>query len=360
MMLSQEESITIHRMKAIGIILMVMVHSSCPVPFLKQFVYMFHMPLFFFASGYCFSQKHFQKPLSFLFKKIKVIWLPYVKWTVIFLFLHNLFFICNIYSQHYGFNGCGSRLYNFSEYPGILWCLLRYMVGEDMLLGGYWFLNALFFGVMIFYISLYVLYRMLQSFHIYFCFILVITLLGLTALLNYFHFEIPYLVLQPRHFFASAFIAAGYAFKYAEVHRSNWKISVLFLLITFMSSFFCYMEIAPTFYEKTCLIPLYFCTAVIAIWAIFSLLYTFSENFSPFVDKVMLRIGKATLPILTWHFLSFKLVSLSIIFLYCLPIDMLAMHPTIGLYAEKGWWIMYFLVGIFVPLQMSRYKFLAE
>ena len=33
--------------KAIGIILMVLGHCSCSVPYVTQVIYMFHMPLFF-------------------------------------------------------------------------------------------------------------------------------------------------------------------------------------------------------------------------------------------------------------------------------------------------------------------------
>lgn len=40
--------------KALGIILMVVGHSGCP-EILARFIYLFHMPLFFFCSGYFFT-----------------------------------------------------------------------------------------------------------------------------------------------------------------------------------------------------------------------------------------------------------------------------------------------------------------
>lgn len=44
---------TLSIVKAIGIILMVIGHSGCP-KYLNDYLYMFHMPLFFFCSGYFF------------------------------------------------------------------------------------------------------------------------------------------------------------------------------------------------------------------------------------------------------------------------------------------------------------------
>ena len=40
--------------KAIGIILMVVGHAGCP-PFIFKFIYLFHMPLYFFCSGLFFK-----------------------------------------------------------------------------------------------------------------------------------------------------------------------------------------------------------------------------------------------------------------------------------------------------------------
>ena len=49
--MGQKRDLTLDLAKAICIILMVIGHSGCP-DYLHRFIYMFHMPCFFFISGY--------------------------------------------------------------------------------------------------------------------------------------------------------------------------------------------------------------------------------------------------------------------------------------------------------------------
>ena len=68
------------------------------------------------------------------------------------------------------------------------------------------------------------------------------------------------------------------------------------------------------------------------------------------IKKILVYIGDNTLTILTWHFLSFKLVSLFLILIYQLPISRLAEFPVIEMYAYQGWWLIYFIVGVGMPI----------
>lgn len=60
-------------LKALGIILMVIGHSGIE-QHVKDFIYMFHMPLFFFASGFCFNDKNLSSPKLYVQNKLKSIW----------------------------------------------------------------------------------------------------------------------------------------------------------------------------------------------------------------------------------------------------------------------------------------------
>ena len=48
---------TVDIIKGLGIFLVVLAHSGFP---LSQTVYLFHMPVFLMASGYCFNLRHAQ------------------------------------------------------------------------------------------------------------------------------------------------------------------------------------------------------------------------------------------------------------------------------------------------------------
>lgn len=72
------------------------------------------------------------------------------------------------------------------------------------------------------------------------------------------------------------------------------------------------------------------------------------------LKEVLVFIGDNTISILTWHMLSFKLVSLIIISIYSLPIEHLAEFPVIESYTTAGWFVAYFVVGVFVPLIFTK------
>ena len=55
--------------KGIGIILMVIGYAGCPT-WMFQFIYLFHMPLFFFLSGYCFNNQYIDDKKIFIFRRI--------------------------------------------------------------------------------------------------------------------------------------------------------------------------------------------------------------------------------------------------------------------------------------------------
>ena len=124
--------------KAIGIILMVAGHSGC-YDYMCSFIYMFHMPLFFFFAGYCFKEKYLEQPRAFIKKRLSSLYLPFVKWQMIFLLLHNVFYWLNIYNDDYG----NIALYsNWHEWGKAAWEILK-MNSYEQLLGGYWFLKSL-------------------------------------------------------------------------------------------------------------------------------------------------------------------------------------------------------------------------
>ena len=128
------------------------------------------MPFYVLGYSYCLYVSHAfvllilrllsqRKIFGFIFRKIKGIWLPYVKYSVLFLLLHNVMYSLNIYNSNYGFKGQTSSIYSHGDVLNHLSEILMRMQGQEQLLGGYWFLRALFFGslmafFMIFFVAM--------------------------------------------------------------------------------------------------------------------------------------------------------------------------------------------------------------
>lgn len=117
--------------KAICIILMVVGHSGCPTH-LRSFIYMFHMPCFFFISGYLLNDKYLTDVKRGLVQKARGSYYPFVKWTLIFILLHNIFTYLHISRTYYSWSDLIERIIRAFT-----------LTGSESILGGFWFLISL-------------------------------------------------------------------------------------------------------------------------------------------------------------------------------------------------------------------------
>lgn len=62
--------------------------------------------------------------------------MPYVKWSILFLLVHNLFFNIGIYNSSYGYGGKVFYMYSQKEYMKRLVYILLTMEKQEPLLGG--------------------------------------------------------------------------------------------------------------------------------------------------------------------------------------------------------------------------------
>lgn len=331
--------------KATAIMLMVLCHAGHGSEYVNDYVYMFHMPLFFFLSGYCLKTEYFSQPHVFVWKRVRGLWWPYVKWSVLFLLLHNVFFGLNLYNGEYGFHGEGSQLYAVTDIAERLQGILLHMQGLEQLLGGYWFLRALFFGSLIAFALLWIAdvanrYMKLKPA----CGMLFGGgyLLALCIWLDHAHRTLTVLYLSPTDMAAALFFLIGHAFRRLKMRKLRSSEMLVAALLVLVGSCFWPMGLGVPFYDNCRLLP-YILTAVLGTWAICSLPW---GRLTGRTASLMQLIGSNTLTVLTWHFLAFKLVSLLIIYVYGLPMARLAEFPVITDYAVQGWWLAYFLVAM--------------
>lgn len=212
----QKDSFThnnnITNLKALGIVLMVVGHSCCSIPYVVHYLYMFHMPLFFFASGYCFKRRYLEEPFTFLKKRMGGAYLPFVKWSIIFLLLHNFFYEINIYNNEYGYKGTVSHSYDFHEAIERIVNIVTIMTDSEQLLGGFWFLRSLFFGSIIAWIALRICKRPWIS---------SVGILTICIVMNKFVFEVPLLKLHTREFAAALIMSLAIALHITKCQSSG-------------------------------------------------------------------------------------------------------------------------------------------
>ncbi len=341
--------------KAIAIVLMVMGHAGIP-QWANHFISMMHMPLFFFMSGYCFKKAYLFDAKKWLQKRFLGVYWPYVKYGMVFVLLHNIFLYYHIYSETFIFNGKPIHYYSLQETIFRLVYVIT-MHGTERLLGGFWFLKALFWGSIIFY----VIRKLFKN-----PFAGALLLLLLCFVTSFFHLSIPYLKIGSLELFAAFFIMAGHIFRKATISSqsialsliSKWWLMIVFFIIVGIGSV--YWPTSMLHYQWYHIFP-YTITAIMGILLIFSIgnwiyhlkPYTNSKYKNIILNKTrkfLIFTGSHTLSILAWHFLSFKIVNLMLISIYNLNIDRLGDFPVMADYAHQGWWIIYLIVGVTLPI----------
>lgn len=83
--------------KGVGIILVIFAHSFSFPNLLTNFICLFHMPLFFFLSGYCFKDKYVNDKRLYVKRSLVILYVPFVVTNLIFIALHNIFYESIVY-----------------------------------------------------------------------------------------------------------------------------------------------------------------------------------------------------------------------------------------------------------------------
>lgn len=325
--------------KAIGIVLVVIGHSGfwpCDNPF----IYMFHMPLFFFLSGYCFKEDNLTKSYKpYIIKKVKGLYFPYIKWALFFLLIHNILCYIEIYDKEYGFYE-----YTFTETAKRFLSIVTCMSGEDAMLGGFWFLKYLFFSS----IALFVLLKNIKI-----QFLIFVSLIIAMFLSSYFNKHIPYLGLGSTFFMAILFMWGGKMYKKQQV-TMRWSFVIIGLLLVSIGAILWPCTMLNFTFSKSLLYLISGIAGSVMILGICQLWL------SKIVDKrwknIFLFVGDNTLTILALHFISFKIVSCFIVMFYGLKPYRLSEFITIHEYSRAGYWMLYSIVGVVVPLIFVKFK----
>ena len=318
--------------KGWGISLMVIGHSGCPQYF-HDFIYNFHMVLFYFLSGFFFQDKKIVKNgRNFMVRKFRGLFWTYIKWSIVFILLHNFFY-------EIGFNE--TTLSQQEMWINIKRSIMGMYQGERFL-GAYWFLISLFWEIVIFSFIVWIdslfFIKYLKPILVFtlFCIGLISIELGIDILIN------RELMILP--FFYLGYLVGNKQIKILDIKYN--KVFAFFLCFPVLSFLTLYIQTAVggnnygPYY-------IYFITSFCGIY----LTMMISEQLTRTkVGVVLDGLGKETLQIMTFHFLAFKMLTALLVSLYNLSSSLLREWPIPT--ELEGFWPLYAFVGIIIPYGM--------
>lgn len=316
--------------------LMVIGHSGCPL-LLGKYISQFHMPCFFFVSGFLIKEKYLNDMSTFIKRRFKGLWWPFVKWSVVFMLLHNVLTSLHIYNSSYTLTDMTYKLFHIVT-----------MTGSEQLLGGYWFLKELLYASVISIIALKLLHSLpnrKEGKEFQNGIILTLTFLVLAYILSIVPFKIP--TIGSKTMLATSFYLAGYSFHHATNTQSNLLFGILSLVTVFIITFF----FTGTMESTNVSIIVYFIVAMMGTIGIINIAGIIKGR----AQNVLNYVGDKTLFLLTFHFISFKLISLILIAYYDLPITRLSDFPVISGFNSFSW-VVYSIVGVIIPLILWEFS----
>lgn len=361
--------------KALGIIMVVFAHTDGR-GLAGEFVYEFHMPLFFICAGYFFSLKFLNNEGEFVKRRFKGLYVPFVKWSVFFLIIHNLMFKIGILNEQFGNwkNGV-THPYTWHQAQQRLWNIIFSMGGYDeFLAGAFWFFRGLFVASILFLIMYKLgvwtanrfsrhdisamqrhgrLFQRTRMAYIIAAGVSVVVF-ALSAWKSAEGLKIVTLVQGGyRDLMGCCFFGIGFMLK-PVLNKMRFNLLTDAVMAGVIIAFIIYLPANMTYKAnlQQCL------SLPIPAMCGFFLTYDISCRLDKLREGNLIRrflifCGDNTLIVFVLHICAYKLVSAWKIMYYGLPWGQIGCHMTIHEYADDWFWIPYTVVGVGVPLLLQ-------
>lgn len=342
-------------LKALAIILVVVAHASAPEP-LVRFAYLVAVPTFFVFAGFVFNPAHCDNKSAFVGGRVRNLYLPFVKWSVFFLLVHNWLFSLGLASEHYG-NAAGgvTHPYDWQTAAQQLWNIVFHMSGYDpFLAGAFWFFRTLFVANLAFFALYCGLRRWDKLRQRPYLIGAIIALLALSLAVWQTTDQLKISSIAQggyRELMATFFMGVGHLWRCAEegLHYLRKRILALLLgaAVLLLVSNLAYVAMTP----KAARLSDVFLLALGGVGAFVFLrsLATFLLRIKGKFSRALVIIGEHSLSIFVFHLLAFKLVSAIKVAVYALPWEAVASHPVVHEPKEPYFWILYVIVGVALP-----------
>ena len=344
-------------LKAIAIILVVIAHSAAPA-YLSNFAYMVGVPAFFVLSGYFFKLDNLDNTSDFVIRRTKTLYLPFIKWGVFFLILHNLFFEVGFLSESYGnAQGGVTHPYNWTQAAQHLWSMVFNMSGYDpFMAGAFWFFRALFLANIAF-IFLFKATRQLGKFKT--STLQVVSVIVLAFLLALWQASMGLHITGVaqggyRELMGIVLLGIGFLLRRADEtpDSSIWHnpivmlaaSSVVLMILTFVYPIS--MAAKPGSVLSVPILTVAGTAAFIWLRGLSEFILQLPEKYTQWLQFT----GENSLYIFVFHLLAFKVTSMIKVGVYQLDWAMVGGHPVVQHELGDGFWLLYIFVGVVLPI----------
>lgn len=329
--------------KGIGIVSIVIGHAGWTIELagysirIGPFVYLYHLAIFFFCSGYLYQdpKKNFWE---FVVKKLKSLFVPFIGYTMLYLMFRNVFIDMGIWNgKKYDFEDWIISLTNMITFHG---------VGE--FLAAFWFLPVLFFSVSLFAAVDFGLAHMKNDkFKIYvrcLCCIAFAALGIYTTEKGYgllYNIQIAYLMVPV---IAAGHLCAAYKYQLQKiVHTAGLVISALILAAVIKADIGIIELSQYRIINRYLFYPVTFC----GIYFCLCLGKIIGKN--QLFERSMAFIGRMSFDIMALHFLAFKLVDFAVCSITNQK-QIMHLFP----HSFDRIWMLYVIAGIAFPILMKK------
>lgn len=278
-------------LKGIGIISIVVGHTfyASEPSEVRKFVYVYHLAIFFFCSGYLFKDSYLESLKNFLIKKFKALYLPYIGFCFFFLFL-------DIFSG----NITGKEVPYFTIRMLLLSALNRFT-------GAMWFIKWLLFVEILFWFMLKIIVKRMNKGTIEIIFLSVF-MMSIGIVLSKYGIDFAYIDIV---LVALPIITFGYFYHlYETVIIKFIKNDVLYCLLSggaiallnYLTKEEIEFSIRHYYGSGVLFLPI----VLMGIFFCITLAKVISRNI--YIEKIIIICGKYSYWIMALHFLFFKII----------------------------------------------------
>lgn len=306
------------------------------------------MPLFFFISGCFFKVEYLNRPLQYVRKRLRRLWIPFIFLTTVVSVFHNEFFTLHLYGPLSESN-TSAAVYPYVGNESILAVVngLRFYCTEQ-LLSPLWFLPSLFYAGC----ASWCILRVRRFFHSRYIYAGSYLILAVAVTLFYLSGFVSrgLNAISGVNAFATLMFLLGYDIRpfimRAEIYRRRWITLALIMLMSvalfFHQDIFGHGNLAIAFSW-----PLFLLTSLCGIYIIIGIS---RELLSTRLVRILCLIGNNSLAIMVLHLLCFKIVTLIIILFEGFGVEWLAQFPVLHRNISEWWTLVYISVGVIVPV----------